>query len=450
MKRIYISTLALLVCLFGYFYVKAFYVPPDSEKIKITVSTDGAVDDELKSLNKRVEEFEKKNPDIDIELYDYSYYMDYFDAAAINKSVPMYFSTWFSQMERMIKNGFAADLTEYLTEKEYIDKMAPEIKNVICYNERIYGIPQTVYAMGMTLSEPLFREAGLVDDDGNVLVPQDFDSVWRYARIIREKTGKPGYAIRTDSNSAGWQLCNVAWNYGVEFIREENGIMKSSFDDDRLCDILNEIYHLKWDYDAIYYDRRVNPKGGNDIDSHEVGMTVASPESGWGVAAGRDEEVIYFQMPRGDGGRYALTGGTIKIISSYATPEQIEACIKWAEFNDELPARLTKETKQKWIGQLSEWQGCEILRVPYVWKNEKERTDVIESLVKKYGSEDDVRVRYYNNFDDTELKTEVSVNCQKLYEILGKCIDEVMTNKDVDIKAIVHEANEKFQNEYLN
>ena len=95
MKRIYISTLALLVCLFGYFYVKAFYVPPDSEKIKITVSTDGAVDDELKSLNKRVEEFEKKNPDIDIELYDYSYYMDYFDAAAINKSVPMYFSTWF-------------------------------------------------------------------------------------------------------------------------------------------------------------------------------------------------------------------------------------------------------------------------------------------------------------------------------------------------------------------
>ena len=97
-----------------------------------------------------------------------------------------------------------------------------------------------------------------------------------------------------------------------------------------------------------------------------------------------------------------------------------------------------------------EWKGREILRVPYVWKNEKERNDVIESLVKKYGSEDDVRVRYYNNFDDTELKTEVSVNCQKLYEILGKCIDEVMTNKDVDIKAIVHEANEKFQNEYLN
>ena len=83
-----------------------------------------------------------------------------------------------------------------------------------------------------------------------------------------------------------------------------------------------------------------------------------------------------------------------------------------------------------------------------IWNDE-------ESNKKK----NDIRNEYRNidmkNYEDyyefkATLKPEVPVCAQQLYAILDKCIQEVLTNKNADCKALVKQANEEFQKNHLD
>ena len=80
---------------------------------------------------------------------------------------------------------------------------------------------------------------------------------------------------------------------------------------------------------------------------------------------------------------------------------------------------------------------------------------------KKYADEEYIKntninlnhVRLYNEFvanPTCEVRAEEPVSCQELYGILDSCIQEVLSNEDADINAVLEKANSDFQVNYLD
>ncbi len=80
---------------------------------------------------------------------------------------------------------------------------------------------------------------------------------------------------------------------------------------------------------------------------------------------------------------------------------------------------------------------------------------------KKYSDEEYTKntninlnhVRLYNEFaanPTCEVRAEEPVSCQELYKILDSCLQEVLTNKDADVKTVLEKANSDFQLNYLD
>ena len=72
---------------------------------------------------------------------------------------------------------------------------------------------------------------------------------------------------------------------------------------------------------------------------------------------------------------------------------------------------------------------------------------------EKYANINLNHVKLYNeSLTDTsiELKPEEPVCAQELYAVLDGLIQEVLTNQNANIKALVSTANSEFQSNYLN
>lgn len=96
-----------------------------------------------------------------------------------------------------------------------LDEFSPSYLEMLSdENGRIYGLPRDGYVLGMHINVALFREAGLVDEEGLPIYPKTLQEVAEYGQIIREKTGKAGLVFPASETYGGWLFTNIAWNFG--------------------------------------------------------------------------------------------------------------------------------------------------------------------------------------------------------------------------------------------
>lgn len=159
---------------------------------------------------------------------------------------------------------------------------------------KIYGIPDNAYAQGLEINLNLFKQAGLIDENGKPKVPDTWQELAETAKIIREKTGKAGYALPDDIaiDKAGLESL---------FGSDEVAMMIA----DTPTQSLTTAYDM--DIDAIYADR----------------------------------------IPAGPNGRFAQMGGGIVVFSSEATDAQVEAALKWMKFRGKETPTITDEEKER-------------------------------------------------------------------------------------------------------
>ena len=84
---------------------------------------------------------------------------------------------------------------------------------------------------------------------------------------------------------------------------------------------------------------------------------------------------------------------------------------------------------------------------------EKEDGDMELGLIEKYRNIDTKQVKLYNDsLGDTsiELQPEEPVCAQELYGEIDKMIQQILTDENTDIAAMVKKANDDFQKNYLN
>ncbi|HIT85687.1 MAG TPA: extracellular solute-binding protein [Candidatus Ornithomonoglobus intestinigallinarum] len=404
-----------------------------------------------------IEKYESMYPGRKVEIDTSN--MDDMDQIMVNGAaglLPNIFRVPYTNVKLMIENGYARDITSIMKERGYDTTIRPELIEMVSDDSgNIYGVPSSGYMMGMMYNMNLFEQAGLVKDDGTIDPPQTFEEVAETARIITEKTGKPGFAIQAKDRECGWTFMNVAWNYGVKFMEEgEDGKYTATFDSPEMVSALQWLSDLKWKQKALPENML--------IDRTEIIQLFATDQLGMLICAEDflprptkeyemdKNRVASSAMPAGPEGRYSLIGGTVWLISPETTDEQLEAIFDWIDligYAPEISADAQENTKKELEAKVA--NDDLIIPASFSVFQDPERQKVVDELYAPYINVD-TKIMPGLGSDDVTMHMEEPEDAQQLYQVITNIIQEILLDENAGIAALVKQGQESFQKDSLD
>lgn len=432
--------------------------PEEEGKIVISVSDYPAESkpEERAIFDEQIAIFEEEHPNIKVVGDTYQYSIDTFITKAASNQLPTFYSAYFTETDRIVSSGYAADLTQAMKKYGFDEQMNDQIKGFVTRDDKIYGLPKSAYFMGMTISVPLFKQAGLMNEDGTPKVPDTYDELREMAVTIKEKTGMSGFGIPTTNNRGGWKFMNIAWSYGVDFMKQENGKWIATFDTPECVEALTYVKDLKWKYDVLPANVLIDGSEINKLfGTKQLGMTIESTESSMSAYIQNydmtKDDVAMSIPPAGPKGRVAQLGGTVMFIAPNATEEQIEACMEWAKFQGWTP-EVNDKVKENWrMNFKNRYDKGNVVGIKglQVWDS-PEFNEAYDAVMGEYLNIDPKFFEGINSYEGVTLRAEEPMCCQELYKLLDSVIQEVLTNKDADPAVLIKQANADFQTNYLD
>lgn len=428
---------------------------------KVSVSIGNQPSEGHTSYDLQMEKFETfraAHPDIDIKPDTYQYDTKNFIAKAAANQLPTTFDTYFTEIKQIAKQGYCADISKALENTGLMEALNPTlIEMVKGENGEIWGVPHAAYAQSLTVNKKLFKEAGLVNEDGSVKVPNTYDEVAQYAKIIKEKTGKAGFVIPTIENCGGWHMMNIAWSYGTEFMKQnDDGSWTATFDSDEFKAACQWLYDMKWKYNALVDNSVVsNGERMQLFGTYQVGMMFgAPPEQDLARKYGMNvKDISCVRMPEGPAGRYAQSGGQVIMFSNTATQAQIEAALLFYMEQDGYGTVVDDamlELEEKGIINNIEKGGIQLHKNTFPTFTNRKGEEKLNALKEKYCNVDIADWNDYLGFEGVTIRAEEPVCCQQLYAVIDVVVQKIITDKNVDIDAIVKEAVNDFQKNHLD
>ena len=414
--------------------------------------------EDYESMMKVKAEFEEKYPDIVIEPDTYRYGTDTFLSKAAANQLPDLVSVPFTEVDKIINAGYAADITEYMEKYGYTENLSENIKEMVTRNGKIYMVPTSAYALGIMANKKLFEEAGELNADGYIDYPKTFEELGEVAGRIKAKTGKAGFIMPTTKNVGGWHFMTIAWAYGTEFMAQEDGKWVAKFSSPECEAALQFIKDLKWKYDALSDNMFIdNAEGYKLLASDQGAMFFSDPSHGTirnnVVNLGMDpDSVSAGKIPAGPAGQFALMGGSLYMITADADEAVIDAAFKWLDFRG-MGAELTDESAQKYEANIKNMKEQDVPILGKVLFSVWEKGEIVEkqnAILEKYASLDNNLFKEYMDFEGVTLRAEEPVCCQDLYALLDNCIQAVIEDKDADVHQLLADAANDFQINYLD
>lgn len=433
-----------------------------SGKIQITVSqwpNKEADPTKYESKMKIKENFEKKYPNIEIVPDEWTFELQTFNAKAEGGTLPTIYQPFLTEAKRINENRYAYDVTDLLKEYGYYDKITDFFMDTISKDGRIFHIPGGIYSVGLAMNYDILKEAGLVNEDESPMIPQTFDELREFAKTIKAKTGKAGFVFPTTKNIGGWIFNVLAWNYGTEFMKQaSDGSWEATFNTPETASALQFLYDMKWVDDTLPANTLVDAdKCTSYIGTSQAAMSLLNIYQFDSLPRTYDiskDSLVFAKVPAGPKGHYTLMGGGTYAISPKATPEQADAAIKWLEFTNIFPTLTSDEAiEQKRISYQETFDaGKEIMGLHDLsaWASDYYFDKNGHYLIDEYLNVDASHLASYNDPTGIDYHVEEPVCTQELYSILDKCLQEVLTNKNVNIEELVANAEDEFQNNYLN
>lgn len=404
--------------------------------------------------NTYIPEFEKTHSDVTIERAHYKYATDTFVAMAEAGTVPTIFETWFTEPTKLISNEFVADITDYLAERGWLDKMNPSIRSLLSDdNGRVYGIPRDGYALGLMINAEVFEDAGLVDENGIPLYPKTWEELAEVSVKIKEETGSAGLCLLAKDNAGGWHFTNIAWCFGATFeTQDADGKWISNINSEEAIAAMNYIKDLKWKYDVLTSDPTSEDwgTGFTQLGTGAAAMYIAAndavsqPTFNNGLAV---DKLMMAPIPAGPAGSYSLMGGTPYMFAKTATADEINAALDYLEIMGKAPV-LTDAAKAGLVedARYRKDNGIPVINEFPCWDDE-ELVQARRDVVADYANVDPAMFQSY--FDATveegNLKLEEPQMTQELYAELTKVLQAVVTDENADVAALMETANTNFQ-----
>lgn len=411
---------------------------------------------EYERFVKGKEKFLKLHPEVEFVEDSWSYSVDTFMAKAASNDLPCYWYAPMTEFTTFTNGGYIADVTDMVKEYGYEDTMNEQVLEQVKKDGKYYGIPHDTSIMGLIVNKELFKQAGLTDENGYVKAPQTYEQLAEYAATINEKTGKTGFSFPSMNNAGGWLFTNVAWAFGADFVKLENGKYKAAFNTRECKNALQWIKDLKWKYNAFAANAYVNgDEAVKLLASDQAAMTLMAPSDGTiarlvtSYGANKDN-IAVVNMPEGKAGRCALLGGGFFAFDKNLDDAQKKATFELMQFNG-YGTSVTEQSKSNMIKTYEEYAEKNSAIGPEYFEAYKsgEIKELRDSLRKKFLNVD---LNDYKEYDPSKVvvKKEVSVCGQELYAILDGCIQEVLTNENADIDSLLKKAANDYQVNYLD
>ena len=302
------------------------------------------------------------------------------------------------------------------------------------------------------------RQAGLVNEDDSPKIPETFDELAEMAKTVTEKTGAAGFVFPTTGNGGGWLFSNIGWAYGGEFEhKDENGKWIGTLDSDEIVTAMQWLKDMKWKYNCLPANTLLsNADTMKMVGTDQAAMALAHPAQANQLVANygmSTEDVAMVKIPAGPAERVSLMGGSYYVIANNATEDQIDASLRYLRFKgatteltDDMRTSIEAETKVNYD------QGNALIGIRdlSIWKDTSDVERFKLEMMDKYRNIPENHVASYNDKEGVSYKTEVEVCAQEMYSLLDEVIQLVLNDENSDCKALLTEANNKFQNNFLN
>ncbi len=393
--------------------------------------------EQLAEWERRVEEFEAANPDIDIESEETAFDAATFNALVAGGQLPTVFNVPFTEMRGLIARQQVTDLTGHLAESETLSAINPLVNEIVTDDERVYGIPWGAYTMGLVYNRQLFEQAGLDPDDP----PDTWDEVRTAAQAIEAATDAQGFASMTTQNNGGWALTTMSYGFGGTIVNEDG--TEADLDGPATVEALEFLRTLRWDDEAMGSNFLLNADdtarlfagggagmyvGGADAYNTMVTNNGMDPDA-FGVGP----------LPQQDDGIGTLSGGTVAIVKPDASEEEIQAAVRWIEFQ-----RFEKFADEQIAKDNAEASAADGIPVgkPELPVVDRETYDRYLGWIEEFVNVPrESYTAYLDSVDTIPLVTEPAVKAQELYAILDTVVQAVLTRDDADIEALLADAD---------
>lgn len=418
------------------------------EDITVVNLTNAALENDEMAIQRQkwlLENYRRVEPNVVINYNPYRYDPQTFPARFSGGQLEDSYAVFFTEPQKLISDGYAADITEYVEDLPYLDEFNPAILSVAQDKEgNIYGLPHDAYGLGLMYNRELFEQAGLDPD----APPQTWEEVREYSLIIKEELdGVDGFNIRNEGGLGGWMMVTMMYTFGGDAEQMVDGKWTATYNNEGMVQALDFLHTL------LHEDETTTPNitgWGNfpqvqDFAAGKVAMTIAAGDTlKWMVGNMEDFDFRvagFGRMPDG-GANATLGGGNVWLYNPKSDPEVLKEAVAYNVWRDFDMESFENDIK-------AQADRGDLVGFPQVNVFTGEMGEQREAIIKKYAN---APLENYSNFNNTpvEIRSEPPVEAQALYTELGLVYQQVMSQKDPDIQAILDESVAKFQRQVLD
>jgi ABC-type glycerol-3-phosphate transport system substrate-binding protein len=417
--------------------------PPSGSSGKVTISIDCAPPPKVYPVQNKewledIGTFQKANPNITVHsVYNYPCEVPAtFTAMLRGGTEPDIFYTYFTDLPQVLLAGQAADITPYVNSKTVptLSDIVPGAMRAVTAGNTIYGLPTLNYTQGLVYNRKLFTQAGLD--------PNKPPTTWAQVETDAQKIAALGHGIEgwgdySAGNNGGWHFSSYIDAMGGSMVNGSTAPPTANFDNAQGVAILQALHTLR------FTDHAMSPTQGlawgtlqQQFAQGKLGMYIAAPDDIYGPIVATDHgnvnDIGMGPLPSTTGTPAgSLGGGNTYIFAKHDTPAQIEAGIKWINFED-----LTAGTGQfnfariKADGQPVGFPEPELFQGATGSK--------INQLRAKYAT---VNTAYYAPYvNANEADNGEPLDAQAVYKTLDPVMLAVLTDPHANIPALLKTA----------
>jgi ABC-type glycerol-3-phosphate transport system substrate-binding protein len=382
--------------------------------------------------------FEKANPNITINsVYNYPCEQPAsFTAMLRAGNEPDIFYTYFTDLPQVLLSGQAADITQYVNTKTVptLNDIAPSSMKAVTAGKTLYGIPTSNYTQGLIYNRKLFTEAGLNPDNP----PTTWAQVETDATAIAKLgNGIEGWGDYSAGNNGGWHFSSYIDAVGGTMVNNGTAPATASFNTPEAQQVLQALHNLR------FTDKAMSATQGlawgdlqKQFGAGKLGMYIAAPDDVYNVIVPQDKgninDIGMGPLPSLTGTPAgSLSGGNDFVFAKHDTPAQIEAGIKWINFEDMTPGTgQFNFARQKTDGFTVGFPEPELFTGATATQ--------VDSLRAKYAT---IPVQYYQPFVKAqEAGDGEPTDAQAVYKTLDTVMLAVLTEPNADIPALLKTA----------
>jgi ABC-type glycerol-3-phosphate transport system substrate-binding protein len=382
--------------------------------------------------------FEKANPNITVNsIYNYPCEQPAtFTSMLRGGTEPDIFYTYFTDLPQVLLAGAAADITPYVNSKTVpgLADIAPSSLKAVTAGKTLYGLPTSNYTQGIIYNRKLFQQAGLNPDNP----PTTWADVETDATAMAKLgNGIEGWGDYSAGNCGGWHFSSYMDAAGGSMVNNNTAPATATFNTADAQSILTTLHNLRFKDNAMSATQGLTwGTLQQQFAAGKLGMYIAAPDDIYNVIVPTDKgnlaDIGMGPLPSLTGTPAAsLSGGNDFVFAKHDTQAQIEAGIKFINFED-----LTPGTGQ-FNFQRQKADGFPVgFPEPELFNGAT--GDKINSLRAQYAT---INTAYYTPFVKAqEAGAGEPADAQAVYKTLDPVMLAVLTEPNADIPALLKTA----------